>query len=505
MNNPSDNNNIRKVVIVGGGTAGWMTAAALSKVLGRDYCDITLIESDDIGSVGVGEATIPQITLFNRILGIDENDFVRKTKGTFKLGIEFVDWAKKGHSYIHPFGSYGTNIDAIQFHHYWLKLHEQGKAPDLEAYSLAAVAAPQGRFMRPANIPNSPLNEIAYAFHFDAGLYAQYLRNYSEQRGVTRREGKVCEVKLREGDGHIESVQLESGELHEGDLFIDCSGFRGLLIEEAMNTGYVDWSHYLPCNRAVAVPSETVGEPLPYTRSTAHSAGWQWRIPLQHRTGNGHVYCSKYMSDDEATSILLKNLDGAPLAEPRLLKFTTGHRRKFWNKNCIAIGLSSGFMEPLESTSIHLIQSSIAKLMTLFPTREFSQINIDYYNAQSLLDFERIRDFLVLHYHATERNDSPFWNYCRTMEISPYLQRKMEMYKTTGRIFREDNELFNDTSWLAVLHGQQVKAKSYHPLVDVLSDEEAAARLANIKEVIDKSVATMPSHQAYIDKFCAQD
>ncbi len=497
-----NDNRIRKVVIVGGGTAGWMTAAALSKVLGEQYCNIQLIESEEIGSVGVGEATIPQLRLFNSILGVDENEFVRRTNGTFKLGIEFVDWKKKGHRYMHPFGTYGTNIDAIQFHHYWLKLFNEGKAPDLESFSLAAMAAPQGRFMRPAKISNSPLSEIAYAFHFDAGLYGAYLRELAEQRGVVRTEGKIHEVTLRGSDGFIESVTMEDGEKIEGDLFIDCSGFRGLLIEQALNTGYVDWSHYLPCDSAVAVASESEGEPLPFTRSTAQAAGWQWRIPLQSRTGNGHVYSRRHMSDDEAISLLLDNLDGAPLGEPRQLRFKTGHRRKFWNKNCIAIGLSSGFMEPLESTSIHLIQSSIAKLMTLFPSREFNQSDIDLYNKQSLADFEQIRDFLVLHYKATKRDDSDFWNYCRQMEISEFLTNKIELYQSTGRVFREGGELFNETSWLAVMHGQGIRAGSYHPLVDVLPENEIRSRLMNIHEVIEQSVASMPSQRRFIDDHC---
>ncbi len=493
---------IGSVIIVGGGTAGWMTAAAMSKVLGNRYCKVRLIESEQIGTVGVGEATIPQLRLFNSLLGIDENEFVRKTNGTFKLGIEFVDWKKKGHRYLHPFGDYGTNINAIQFHHYWLKMYNQGKSPDLESYSLAAKAATQGRFMRSADILNSPLSNISYAFHFDAGLYAAFLREKAEMAGTQRTEGKVASVKLRETDGFIESLTMADGEVIEGDLFIDCSGFRGLLIEQALHTGYEDWSHWLPCNSAVAVPCEKVAEPHPYTRSTAHAAGWQWRIPLQHRTGNGHIYSDRFMSDDEATSILLDNLDGTPLAEPRQLRFTTGHRKKFWNKNCVAIGLSSGFLEPLESTSIHLVQAGIAKLMALFPDRDFDQANIDLYNKQSLWDFERIRDFLVLHYKVTERDDSDFWNYCRQMEVPDFLKNKIHMYQSTGHIFREDNELFNETSWLAVMHGQGIEASSYHPLVDILSDDEIDKNLKSIYQVIDKSVAAMPSQKEFIDKFC---
>ncbi|MEH6548795.1 MAG: tryptophan halogenase family protein [Pseudomonadales bacterium] len=496
-------NRIRDVIIVGGGTAGWMAAAAISKILGESYCNIRLIESEEIGTVGVGEATIPQLSLFNKMLGIDEDDFVKKTNGTFKLGIEFVDWKQIGQSYIHPFGSYGANIDSIEFHHYWLKCFNEGKVPDLERFSLAAVAAPQGKFMRSNNVPNSPLSEIAYAFHFDASLYAAYLRELAEKRGVIRTEGKVGAVNLRSTDGFIESVTMDNGEVIEGDLFIDCSGFRGLLIEQALNTGYVDWSHWLPCDSALAVPCESTGELKPYTRSTARPAGWQWRIPLQNRIGNGHVYSSKYMSDDEAKSILMENLDGAPLGEPRQLRFKTGHRRKFWNKNCVAIGLSSGFMEPLESTSIHLIQSGIARLMTLFPSREFNQTDIDLYNTKALKEFERIRDFLILHYNATERDDSDFWNYCRQMEVPEHLKAKLTLYKETGRVFREDNELFNETSWLAVMHGQGITTKRYHPLVDVMAPEEIERRLMHIHDVIERSVETMPSQEQFIANNCA--
>ncbi|MDR7090393.1 MULTISPECIES: tryptophan 7-halogenase [Cellvibrio] len=495
-------NNIRRIAIVGGGTSGWMTAAALAKLIKPGYCQIRLIESEEIGTVGVGEATIPQIQLFNKLLDLDENEFVRKTQGTFKLGIQFVNWGRKGDRYIHAFGDLGKDMESIQFYHYWLKMAQEGNAQELGSYTISGAASEQGKFMRPFDAGNSPLSNIAYAFHFDAGLYARFLREYSEQRGVIRSEGKVVDVILNSDTGSIKSLQLESGENYEADFYIDCSGFRGLLIEQALKTGYEDWSHWLPCNRAWAVPCESAGDPLPYTRSTAHAAGWQWRIPLQHRIGNGHVFSNNFMSEDEARSVLLNNLDGKPLAEPRLLKFLTGKRKKFWNKNCLAIGLASGFMEPLESTSIHLVQSAIARFMSFFPNRNFDQEDIDEFNRQADFEFEKIRDFLILHYHATERNDSDFWNYCRTMDVPESLTQKIEQFKKNGRIYRNNNEMFNDLSWFEVMHGQGIRPRSYHPLVDRMTTEEISQRLASVKRVIDKSVDYMPTHAQYIAENC---
>ena len=496
-------NLIRRIVIVGGGTAGWMAAAALSKVLKNRYADIRLIESDTIGTVGVGEATIPQIQLFNQLLELDEDEFVRRTQATFKLGIQFVDWGQKGERYLHAFGGVGRDMQGIPFHHYWLKLFREGAVPNIDAYTLNCIAAEQGRFMRSVDAGNSPLSNIAYAFHFDAALYAMYLRDFAIERGVSRREGKVAQVHLNSDNGFIRSVQMDDGEEIEGDLFIDCSGFRGLLIEQALHTGYEDWSHWLPCDRAVAVPCAKVADPLPYTRSTAHTAGWQWRIPLQHRTGNGHVYCSQYMSDDEAAHILLQHLDGEPLAEPRLLRFTTGKRKRFWNRNCVALGLASGFMEPLESTSIHLVQSGIARLMSLFPDCHFDQEDIDEYNRQADVEFERIRNFLIAHYHITRRDDAPFWNACRYMSVPESLQRKMSLYQKNGRIFREQDELFNETSWLEVMHGQGLQARGYHPVVDTMPREEIVRRLDSIRQVIKASVEYMPTHAEFIARYCA--
>lgn len=498
------NKRIKNIVIVGGGTAGWMTAAALAKVLGKDYCSIQLIESDQISTVSVGEATIPQISLFNKLLGIDENDFVRKTQGTFKLGIEFIDWTKKKGGYMHPFGDHGTNMDAIQFHHYWLKMTEQGNVPDLEEYSLAAVAARQGKFMRSQKMGNSPLSNINYAFHFDATLYAKYLRDFAEERGVKRTEGKVVDVSLKKSDGFIDSIELDTGEHVKGDLFIDCTGFRALLIEGALKTGFDDWSELLPCDTAVAMPC-LAKEPeklYPYTQAKAQKAGWIWRIPLQHRIGNGYVYPSKFVSDEEALAILTAQMEGEPIGKPNFLRWTTGVRKKTWNKNCIAIGLSAGFVEPLESTGLHLIQSAIAKLLGLFPHKDFDQIDIDTYNKQSRSELEYIRDFIILHYKVTDRDDSEFWRHCRDMKVPERLQAKMDLYQSNGRIYRQDTELFNETSWLSVMNGQGLKPKGYHPLVDTLSEKEIQRRLSHIHSVVQKSADTMPMQSEFINKNC---
>jgi tryptophan halogenase len=494
---------IKNIVIVGGGTAGWMSACALIKTFGKAY-SIRLVESEEIGIVGVGEATVPHLSYFNKLLEIDEAEFVRQTQGTFKLGIQFKDWGRIGDSYIHGFGKLGHDLGAVPFHQYWLRAQQAARASELGDYSLNTLAAPREKFMVSASDapPGTPLADIAYAYHFDAGLYARYLRRYAEARGVVRTEGKIRETRLRERDGYVESVVLESGEAISGDLFIDCSGFRGLLIEEALHTGYEDWTHWLPCDRALAVPCEKVAPPTPYTRSTARTAGWQWRIPLQHRTGNGHVYSSKYMSDDEAAAILMKNLDGRALAEPRPLRFVTGKRKKIWNKNVIAVGLSGGFMEPLESTSIYLIQSAIGRLVLLFPSGEINPLLIDRYNAQATFEFERIRDFLILHYCATERNDSPFWNYCRTMDIPEQLRETIRLFKDSGRFFRVAEEMFGQTSWVEVMIGQRLMPEAHHPMVDQMSDADLDKFMAHVKSVISGSVDLMPMHQQFIDRHC---
>ena len=498
-------NPIRSIVIVGGGTAGWMAAAALSKVL-QDHCRIELIESAEIGTVGVGESTIPPILLFNELLGIDENEFVRRTQATFKLGVEFRDWTRKGDVYFHPFGQYGTRIGAAAFQHYWLRLKEAGLDDDLGSYSLTTLAARQGRFDRPVRDPRSPLSQMTHAFQFDASLYGRYLGELARGRGVIRREGKIADVTLREPDGFIESVTMESGDVVEGDLFIDCSGFRGLLIEQALKTGYEDWSHWLPADRAVAMPCEHGEAGLtPYTRATAREAGWQWRIPLQHRVGNGYVYCSQFISDDEAVAKLTGSLEGRPLAEPNLLRFRTGMRKQAWNRNCVALGLASGFLEPLESTSIHLVQSGISKLLLNFPDRDFAQVEIDHYNARMRYEYERVRDFIVLHYHAVERDDSPLWNQVRTMAIPETLQRKIDLFRCHGRVFREDEELFQETSWIAVLMGQGIVPERHDPLAGIPDLEDLQRRLHGIREAYARAAAGMPTQAAFIDRNCRAD
>uniref|UniRef100_B0T4L6 Tryptophan halogenase n=1 Tax=Caulobacter sp. (strain K31) TaxID=366602 RepID=B0T4L6_CAUSK len=494
---------LRKIVIVGGGTAGWMTAAALGRFLKDGHTQVTLIESEEIGTIGVGESTIPQINIFNRMLGLDENEFVRRTKATFKLAIEFVDWKRIGHAYYHPFGPYGVDMDGVSFHAYWLRLKAMGEAADLGEYSLQALAAAQGKFMRANHQPNSPLGSIAHAYHIDAGLYARFLRDYAEDHGIRRQEGKIVEVHQRAVDGFIEAVTLQSGQRVEGDLFIDCSGFRGLLIEQTLKTGYEDWSNWLLNDRAVAVPCEPAGARAPVTRATARPAGWQWRIPLQHRLGNGYAYSSEHISEDEATAYLLANLDGAPLRDPFTLRFKAGRRKKSWNKNVVAIGLSAGFMEPLESQSIHLIQVGISRLLAMFPDKRFEQPDIDRYNRVMQFEYEKIRDFLILHFHATQRNDTPYWDYLREMPIPDYLADKIAVFESYGRVFRENEELFNDTSWFAVMIGQGLEPRGHDPMADVMSDDELRAKMKGIHGVIAKSAEVMPDHMTFIAENCA--
>lgn len=494
---------IKKIVIVGGGTAGWMTAAALSRLKKNNHTSITLIESDQIGTVGVGEATIPPINMFNRLLGIDENDFVSKTQATFKLGIEFVDWTRLGHRYIHPFGEYGLDIEAVKFYQIWLKLRSLGEVSYIDEYNLSAVAAKLGRYLNPSPDPRSVMSSLAYAFHFDAHLYARYLRAYAEERGVRRIEGRIIDVNLRAEDGFIETLRLEDETEVSGELFIDCSGFRGLLIEEALHAGYEDWTRWLPCDRAVAAPSARTGDPIPYTRATAHRAGWQWRIPLQHRTGNGCVYSSAHMDEAEASEHLLENLDAPAAGEPRHLRFVTGKRKKFWVKNCVAIGLAAGFMEPLESTSIHLIQAGVSKLIALFPDTSFNPIERDEYNRLTSIQFEQIRDFLILHYHANERDDSEFWRYLRNMSIPDTLAAKIELFKSKGRIFRFEDELFGEANWLSVLLGQNIWPRTWDPMVDTLSLDDIRGKADRLRALIRSTAEKMPSHQAYIDRYCA--
>jgi tryptophan 7-halogenase len=493
---------IRNIVIVGGGTAGWMTAAALANVL-KNQCAIRLVESTEIGIIGVGESTVPHIRYFNAALGLDEADFMRRTRATFKLGIEFRNWSRIGDAYIHPFGDYGRTIGGVRFHHCWQRMRESGADPgDISEYSFPIVAAKLARFTPPRSDPGSVLSTFSYAFQFDATLYAPYLREYAERRGVVRTEGKVLDARLRGTDGFIESIVLASGEEIGGDLFIDCSGFRGLLIEQALHTGYEDWTHWLPCDRAVAAPCASVEEPIPYTRAIAHGAGWQWRIPLQHRVGNGYVYCSRFIGDDEATATLVRNLEGPPLAEPRILRFTTGRRRKAWNRNCVALGLSGGFLEPLESTSIHLIQAAIGYLLELFPDRDFDPLDADEFNRLVDLEFERVRDFLVLHYHATERTDAPLWDYCRTMQLPESLHYKLEQFRARGYVVPYKDGLFLEPSWVAVCLGQRIFPQTYDPLADNLALPELEGELRALKTWIRKAAEATPGHAAFIRRYC---
>ena len=493
---------IRRVVIVGGGTAGWMAAALLARGVGR-ACEIHLVESAEIGTVGVGEATIPQIQHINAFLGIDEDDLMRFTHGTYKLGVQLNDWGRIGDSYLHAFGDVGLPLGLLPFHHYWLRSRAQGDAHSLWTYSLNAAAAASNKFARLEKVPNTPLGGIRYAYQFDAARYARYLRERIPEGMVRRIEGKVVEVKLRGEDGFVESLRLESGEVVEGDFFIDCSGFRGLLIEGALKTGYENWQHWLPCDRAIAVASARSTPMRPYTQAFARTAGWQWRIALQHRTGNGHVYSSQFISDDEAAAQLLANIEGERLEDPRPLRFVTGMRKLAWNRNCLALGLAAGFMEPLESTSIHLVQSGIARFLGMFPDRHCDPLLVETYNRQTRFEYERVRDFLILHYKATERDDTPFWRQCGAMEVPGELARRIELFRRTGLIFREADELFTETGWLQVMLGQRVEPARYHPLADGLEESKLQAFLSDIRTLVSRAVERLSAHDDFVAKTCA--
>jgi tryptophan halogenase len=489
---------ISSVVVIGGGTAGWMAAAALSNKLKGLPISIRLIESDEIGTVGVGEATLPHIRAFNNTLNISEAELMKATEATFKLGIEFCDWGRIGDRYIHPFGDFGPVVNEIPFYQFWLKLQSRGDASRLDEYSYPIVAAENGRFRHPSPDLTKIESTFGYAYQFDASLYARFLRRYAEANGVVRTEGKVVDTKLNGENGFVESVTLDSGEIVAGDLFIDCSGFRGLLIEQALETGYDDWSNWLPCNRAIAVPCEGRGPLTPFTRATARASGWQWRIPLQHRVGNGQVYCSDFLSNEDAQRQLLENLEGPALAEPRQLYFTTGRRRSFWNKNVVAVGLSAGFLEPLESTSIHLIQDGITELLTLFPDKSFRRSGIDEYNRRMGLHFERVRDFLLLHYVATQRDDSEMWRYFRSMELPDSLQEKITAWTTRGYIIKYEFGLFLPPSWIAVMLGQNLRPQGYDPRVDAVDESTLAANAAAIRRDVAAAVRNTPEHAAFI-------
>lgn len=484
---------IDHVVIVGGGTAGWMMAAAAGRYLDNGTRRITLIESDAIGAVGVGEATIPSILNFNALLGIDEAEFLRATQGSFKLGIEFVGWHRPDSRYVHPFGHYGRDIQGLNFHQLWLKMREQAGVGPIGDYSASTVAMERAAFGMPQSDPRSPLSGLAYAYHFDAGLYAAFLRRRAETDGVTRVEGRIVMVD-RAPNGDVAAVRLDDGQRIAGDLFVDCSGFRSLLLGETLGVGFEDWSHWLPCDRAIAVPTERTEPLLPYTRATAHQAGWQWRIPLQHRTGNGVVYASRFMDDDDAERLLLSRLDAEPTAAPRRLSFTAGCRTRLWERNVVALGLAGGFLEPLESTSIHLIQQGISKLFALFPDKRMVSVERDEYNRQMGDNYRSIRDFIILHYHATARDDSPFWDHVRTMPLPDTLARKIALFREKGRIFRYEDELFATPSWVAVLLGQGVMPEGYDPVIDALDEERVLAALRQMRQATATAVATLPPH-----------
>lgn len=497
MNSPPP---VTKIVIVGGGTAGWMTAAALMRVLGAlPGMSVTLIESDAIGTVGVGEATIPQIIGFNRLLGLEEADFMRETRATYKLGIEFVDWLRPGHAYVHPFGSFGIDMFGIEFQHFWLRGQQLGDTSKIDEYSIAAMAGKAGRFAwpRPDN-PKSPLSKLSYAFQFDAGRYSQFLRRYAESAGAARVEGRITTVNQNGENGFVTGVTLEDGRDVEGELFIDCSGFRSLLLGQTLQVPFTDWSKWLPCDFAVAVPCTLGGRMEPLTRSTARIAGWQWRIPLQHRIGNGHVFSSSHIDRTAATDLLLANLDGKPLADPNQIAFKAGHRVRIWDRNVVALGLAAGFLEPLESTSIHMVQSGIARLLALFPDSGFSAVERDRFNHETLREYRDIRDFLILHYRASERDDSEFWRYCRNLPPPDGLAEKLELFGSSGRIIRENNELFTEDSWLSVMLNQGVKPQSYHPAARMLDEAETRKRLEHIRGVIAQAVTQLPRQTDFL-------
>lgn len=502
-----DRPEVHKLVIVGGGTAGWITAAAFARLLGQRLT-IELVESDAIGTVGVGEATIPQIIRLNTILGLDEHDFLRRTAGTFKLGIEFVDWGRKGSRYLHTFGDTGMNLGNVAFHHYWRRSMMGDAAPDPKAmwqWSLHQHAADQARFGKLDRVGNTAMTGLAYAYHFDASRYALYLRDYAEARGVTRTEGIVEHVERDGEGGDIRAIALSGGRKVTGDFFIDCTGFRALLLGDALGVGYEDWSKWLPCDRALAVPSERLPTIVPYTRATAKDAGWQWRIPLQHRTGNGHVYSSGFTSDDAAADTLLAGLDTRAMGDPRPIRFTTGRRDAFWAHNCAAIGLSSGFLEPLESTSIHLIQSHVSRLIQLFPRAGEAAAMRAEYNRRCADEFAQIRDFLILHYHRTDREDTEFWRYCKHMEVPESLTRKLALFAAAGRVGRDADDLFRDASWVQVMLGQGVMPADYDPMADQIAPAQLAEFLANLRQVVERAVAGLPTHEEYLARHCAAD
>lgn len=487
---------IKRVVIAGGGTAGWIAAAVLSKALGKQL-DITLIESDQIPTVGVGEATIPALQTLHQILELDEREFMKATNATFKLGISFENWRDLGHKYFHSFGGVGKGFWACDFVHFWLAGVRHGLNAQYGDYCLEHLAAREDKF---ALVRNAT---VRYAYHLDAGLYAALLRSKSESMGVHRLEGKIDRVNVNPHNGFIDSLGLESGELVAGDLFIDCTGFRSLLLGETLQVGYEDWSHWLPCDRALAVQTETHADPVPYTRSIAHRAGWQWQIPLQNRVGNGLVYAGRYIGDEQARELLMSHLPGPARTEPKLINFQTGSRRKHWHKNCVALGLASSFLEPLESTSIHLIQKGALRLTQLFPTWGIHASDVDEFNEQTRVDVERIRDFIILHYKVTNRTDSEFWRYCKDMEIPEELAHRIRLFQDSGRVFKRDHELFSEESWIQVMLGQGITPEHEHPIAAAMSDNKLAEFLDVIRTKTRQRVDKLPSHEEFLRHYCS--
>ena len=486
----------QRVVIAGGGTAGWMAAAALARTLGNTI-ELTLVESDAIGTIGVGESTIPPIVLFNRLLGIGEADFMRATQATFKLGIKFENWKDVGESYFHSFGTTGKDHWSAGFQHFWLHGLTQGHVHSYDEYCLELKAALEGKF---AHLPEDRMN---YAYQLDSGLYAAFLRGIAEADGAKRIEGRIARVELDVETGNIAALLLDGDRRIEGDLFVDCTGFRALLIEGALHVGFDDWTHYLPCNSAIAVQTASVRPPVPYTRAIAHDAGWQWRIPLQHRQGNGIVYCSRYLDKDAALERLLGSVEGEVLTQPNVIQYTTGVRRKQWHRNCVAVGLSGGFMEPLESTSIHLIQRAVLRLIRMLPGGQVSPRDIAEFNDQQLADMDQIRDFLILHYKVTERRDSAFWRHCAELPLPDSLEQKIELFRETGRVFRKNEELFVENSWVQVMMGQGIMPRSYHPIARKLSGEELDGFLRAQREQVARTVSGLPDQHSYIAHYCA--
>ena len=493
-----------KLVILGGGTAGWMTASAIAKRLGHLPIDLTLVESAAIGTVGVGEATLPHIRFFNEALGVDEREIMAATQATIKLGIEFCGWHREGSSYLHPFGDFGEDVGGVAFHHAWHRLKAEQAAKDVGSlfdYSLPVQLAAAHRFALPNADPESIASTYGYAFQFDAGLYAAYLATFAQQHGCKRVEGKVREVQRDGETGNVTALKLDDEMVVEGDFFIDCSGFRALLIGQKGEVSFRDWSAFLPCDSAFAVPCECSGPPAPFTRATARQAGWQWRIPLQHRTGNGHVFCSAATDDEAALDILMRNLDGKPSGEPRRLSFTTGHREKFWHRNVVAIGLSSGFLEPLESTSIHLIQQGILRFLDLFPWPQTFEIDRSDYNRLMTLEFERIRDFLVLHYVANQREE-PFWKQLRSAPWPDSLRDKVEAFRKRGLLPDYDIGVFLPASWLAVLVGQGILPESSDPRLASVPPDDIARALSRFRNGVQEAVQSTPSHAEFLARYC---